>query len=67
MIFLMLAFKTDEHTFSQRQPMDQERGWRKRQYDEMAEGQAVDGSNGTKIARDGRIASDDQRFEGDGI
>ena len=47
--------------------MDQERGWRKRQYDEMADGQAVDGSNGTKIMRDGRIASDDQRFVGDGI
>ncbi|KAM5582443.1 protein EMSY-LIKE 3 [Rosa sericea] len=59
--------ESDEHTFSQRQPMDQERGWRKRQYDEMAEGQAVDGSNGSKIMRDGRIASDDQRFEGDGI
>lgn len=61
------GFKTDEHTFSQRQSLDQERGWRKRQYDEMAEGRAVDGSNGNKMTREGRIASDDQRFEGNDI
>lgn len=67
-IFLpFFGFKTDEHTFSQRQPIDQDRGWRKRQYDEMAEGRAVDGANGNKMTREGRIASDDQRFEGDDI
>ncbi|ONH99204.1 hypothetical protein PRUPE_6G017900 [Prunus persica] len=59
--------ESDEHTFSQRQPIDQDRGWRKRQYDEMAEGRAVDGANGNKMTREGRIASDDQRFEGDDI
>ncbi|PQQ20972.1 hypothetical protein Pyn_17079 [Prunus yedoensis var. nudiflora] len=59
--------ESDEHTFSQRQPIDQERGWRKRQYDEMAEGRAVDGANGNKMTREGRIVSDDQRFEGDDI
>ncbi|KAK9273872.1 hypothetical protein L1049_018684 [Liquidambar formosana] len=56
-----------EHAFSQGQSMDQV-GWRKRQYDEMGgEGRVVDGSDGDKMAREGRAASDDQPDEGDDI
>lgn len=47
--------------------MDHERGWRKRQFDEMGEGRAVEGSNGDKIAREGRLASDNQHFVGDDV
>ncbi|PPR87136.1 hypothetical protein GOBAR_AA33547 [Gossypium barbadense] len=36
-----------EHPFSQGQSMDQERAWRKRQYnDEMGEGRIIEGSDG---------------------
>lgn len=45
--------------------MDQGRGWRKRQFDELSEGRAVEGSNGDKIAREGRLTSDDHHYEGD--
>ncbi|KAF3452598.1 hypothetical protein FNV43_RR03031 [Rhamnella rubrinervis] len=55
-----------DHPFSQGQSMDQGRGWRKRQFDEMSEGRAVEGSNGDKIAREGRLMSDDhQHYDGD--
>ncbi|KAG4185951.1 hypothetical protein ERO13_A08G012800v2 [Gossypium hirsutum] len=37
-----------EHRFSQGQSMDQERAWRKRQYDEMGEGRMIEGSDGNK-------------------
>lgn len=56
-----------EHPFSQGQSMDQDRGWRKRQYDEMGGGvnRVVEGSNGDKLAREGKNGSDDQHEEGD--
>ncbi|XVF04614.1 hypothetical protein REPUB_Repub05bG0099400 [Reevesia pubescens] len=41
-----------EHRFSQGQSIDQERAWRKRQYDEMGEGRMIEGSDGNKMARD---------------
>ncbi|GAB4856095.1 Protein EMSY-LIKE 3 [Ancistrocladus abbreviatus] len=53
-----------DHPFSQGQSIDQERGWRKRQYDEMAEGRAIEGLDVDKIAREGRAASD-KRQDGD--
>ncbi|GMJ00891.1 EMSY-like 3 [Hibiscus trionum] len=37
-----------EHRFSQGQSMDQERAWRKRQYNEMGEGRMIEGSDGNK-------------------
>ncbi|KAE8660321.1 Protein EMSY-LIKE 3 [Hibiscus syriacus] len=37
-----------EHRFSQGQSMDQERAWRKQQYDEMGEGRMNEGSDGNK-------------------
>ncbi|KAL5539871.1 hypothetical protein UlMin_043570 [Ulmus minor] len=62
--------ESDEgHLFSQGQPMDHERAWRKRQFDEMGEGRNIEGdkmardiegSNGDKMARD-------QHYEGDDI
>ncbi|PON48826.1 Agenet- EMSY domain containing protein [Parasponia andersonii] len=56
-----------DRRFSQGQSMDHERGWRKRQFDEMGEGRAVEGSNGDKMAREGRLASDNQHYEGDDV
>lgn len=47
--------------------MDHERGWRKRQFDEMGEGRPVEGPNGDKMARDGRLVPDDQRYDGDDV
>ena len=50
-IFIYLfGLKADgEHNrFSQGQSMDQERAWRKRQYDEMGEGRMIEGSDGNK-------------------
>lgn len=49
-IFIYLfGIKPDgEHRFSQGQSMDQERAWRKRQYDEMGEGRMIEGSDGNK-------------------
>lgn len=50
-IFIYLfGLKADgEHIrFSQGQSMDQERAWRKRQYDEMGEGRMIEGSDGNK-------------------
>ncbi|XP_039064122.1 protein EMSY-LIKE 3-like isoform X2 [Hibiscus syriacus] len=37
-----------EHRFSQGQSMDQERAWKKQQYDEMGEGRMNEGSDGNK-------------------
>ncbi|EOY32468.1 PREDICTED: protein EMSY-LIKE 3 isoform X2 [Theobroma cacao] len=37
-----------EHPFSRGQSMDQERAWRKRQWDEMGNGRMVDGCDGNK-------------------
>ena len=50
LVFICLfGFKADgEHPFSQGQSMDQERAWRKRQYDEMGEGRMIEGSDGNK-------------------
>ncbi|GMH07573.1 hypothetical protein Nepgr_009413 [Nepenthes gracilis] len=45
------------HPFSQGQSMDQERGWRKRQYDEIGEGGGIEGADGDKIARESRLAA----------
>ncbi|XP_024020279.1 protein EMSY-LIKE 3 isoform X1 [Morus notabilis] len=56
-----------DHPFSQGQSMDHERGWRKRQFDEMGEGRPVEGPNGDKMARDGRLVPDDQRYDGDDV
>ncbi|GAB4835157.1 Protein EMSY-LIKE 3, variant 2 [Ancistrocladus abbreviatus] len=55
-----------DHPFSQGQSMDQERGWRKRQYHEMGDGRRIEGLDvdGDKIAREGRAASD-KRQDGD--
>ncbi|XP_057954216.1 protein EMSY-LIKE 3 isoform X3 [Malania oleifera] len=47
-----------EPPFSQGQSLDQERGWRKRQYDEMGEGRLIDGPD---RPGDGRLVSDDAR------
>lgn len=52
------VFQADrEHPFSQEQLMDQEQGWRKRQY-EMGEGRVVEGLTVDKMARDSGVASD---------
>lgn len=66
LFFFVFALEADEgdHQFSQGQSMDHER-WRKRQFDEMGEGRAVEGSNGDK--REGRLASDNQHYEGDDV
>lgn len=51
-VILMYLFglKADgeHHRFSQGQSMDQERGWRKRQYDEIGEGRMLEGSDANK-------------------
>jgi hypothetical protein len=61
-------FQTDgEHPFSQGQSMDQEQGLRKQQYNEMGEGRIVEGLSGDKMAREGRVASDDPPDVGDEI
>ncbi|KAA8521228.1 hypothetical protein F0562_011935 [Nyssa sinensis] len=44
------------HQFSQGLSMDQDQGLRKRHYDEM-----VEGSDGNKMAREGRVGSDGQQ------
>ncbi|KDP25135.1 hypothetical protein JCGZ_22670 [Jatropha curcas] len=47
-----------EHTFSHGRSMDQDRGWRKRPYDEIGgEGRVIESSDGNKMARDGRGGS----------
>ncbi|GMY16137.1 protein EMSY-LIKE 3 [Fagus crenata] len=56
-----------EHPFSQGQSMDQEQGLRKQQYNEMGEGRIVEGLSGDKMAREGRVASDDPPDVGDEI
>ena len=44
--------------------MDQVRGWRKRSYDEIVgDGRGIKGSDGNKMARNGRIVSSDQHDE----
>ncbi|XP_011037909.1 PREDICTED: uncharacterized protein LOC105134965 isoform X2 [Populus euphratica] len=53
-----------EHPFPRVQSMDQDRGWRKRSYDEIVgEGRGIEGSDGNKMARNGRIVSSDQHDE----
>ncbi|KAJ4827166.1 hypothetical protein Tsubulata_025822 [Turnera subulata] len=48
------------------QSLEQERTWRKRPYDEMAgEGRLAEGSDGNRMAREGRGGQDDRRNEGD--
>ncbi|XP_065865611.1 protein EMSY-LIKE 3 isoform X2 [Euphorbia lathyris] len=48
-----------EHPFSHGKSMDQERGWRRRGYDEMGGGDSsrllVEGSNGNKMGRESRV------------
>ncbi|KAA8525102.1 hypothetical protein F0562_007034 [Nyssa sinensis] len=56
-----------ERHFSQGLSMDQEQGWKKRQYNEMGKGRAVEGSDGNKVAREGRVGPDDQQDEGDDL
>lgn len=59
------GFQADgEHPFSQGQLMDQEQRLRIQQYDEIGEGRVVEDSNGDKMAREGRVASDDPQDEG---
>lgn len=68
MCLFSFGFKADgERPFSQGQTMDQDQGWRKRQYDEMGggEGRVIEGSDGDKMARDARATFDDQQDEGD--
>uniref|UniRef100_A0A2P2LK23 Uncharacterized protein MANES_14G015400 n=1 Tax=Rhizophora mucronata TaxID=61149 RepID=A0A2P2LK23_RHIMU len=56
-----------ERPFSHGQTMDPDR-WRKRPYDEMVgEGRVVEGADGNKMVRDGRIGSDDQQDEADDV
>lgn len=52
-----------EHPFSQGQLMDQEQSLRIQRYDEIGEGRVVEDSNGDKMAREGRVASDDPQDE----
>lgn len=63
-IFPLNNFEADrrDHQFSQGQSMDQERGRERRHYDEMAgeDGRIVEGSDGTKVAREVRTGSDQQ-------
>ncbi|XP_022754317.1 protein EMSY-LIKE 3-like isoform X2 [Durio zibethinus] len=52
-----------EHPLSQGQSMDQERAWRKRQYNEMGEGRMTEGSDGNKTTRDAQQdVGNDMRF-----
>ncbi|XP_057988834.1 protein EMSY-LIKE 3 isoform X2 [Hevea brasiliensis] len=54
-----------EHPSSHGQSMDQDRGWRKRPYDDMGgEGRASDGN---KMARGGRVGSGEHQVDGDEI
>ncbi|KAI4334685.1 hypothetical protein L6164_013401 [Bauhinia variegata] len=47
--------------------MDQERGWKKRQYDEPGEGRVAEGSTGERMAKNGRAASEYSHDAGDDI
>ncbi|GLT82319.1 hypothetical protein SLE2022_007090 [Rubroshorea leprosula] len=52
-----------EQPFSQGQSLDQDRPWRKRQYDEVGEGRTIERSDANKMARDGhQDVADAMRF-----
>ncbi|KAL9349166.1 hypothetical protein Peur_056421 [Populus x canadensis] len=53
-----------EHPLPHIQSRDQNRGWRKRPYDEIVgEGRGIKGSGGNKMARNGRIVPSDHHDE----
>lgn len=67
-MFLFLGIKADEgeHPFPHIQSKDQNqnRGWRKRPYNEIVgEGRGIKGSGGNKMARNGRIVPSDHHDE----
>jgi len=69
-MFLFLGIKADEgeHPLPHIQSRDQNRGWRKRPYDEIVgEGRGIKGSGGNKMARNGRIVPSDHHDENYGM
>ncbi|KAL5985058.1 hypothetical protein ACLOJK_038895 [Asimina triloba] len=56
-----------QEEFSHGRSMERERGWRNRQYGDNMIKDVRDGSDGNQMARDGRVASDDQQDGDDDI